>query len=116
MNKIVLLSLLAFPFSARCQYSDTTKTQHALENRIHRAGIEFLAYKKQVGIGTALEIVGGIAAIGGTVANAQENKGLIDFGIGLSIVGYIVERFAISHIGKAGIIMRGNSIVIPLGK
>jgi hypothetical protein len=116
MYRIVLLSLFSFPFSARCQYSDTTKIQHALESRIHRAGIEFLAYQKQVDIGTALEIVGGVAAIGGAASDAQVNKGLIDFGIGLSLVGYIIERFAISHIGKAGFIMRGNSVVIPLGK
>jgi hypothetical protein len=115
MHRIIIMSLILLPFSTRAQYSDTARI-HDQESRLHRSGLEFIKYQKQIGIATTFEIIGAAAIVGGTVSDAQANKGIIGIGIGVTFIGYIIERVAVAHIGRAGFILRGNSIILLFGK
>lgn len=101
----VLLSCFLF-FSASAQHADTT----SLNKRLYLGGSELLKFKKTYTIGLAIEIVGASMAVGGAVSDATVNKGLIDAGIGVGVIGLITIAASYAHIGRAGLYFRGNAI------
>lgn len=112
MKVTLLCSMLFLSLAGKSQVADT-----ATQRKLSEAGKEFIKFQHQAGIGGAITLLGGGCAwAAGSQSDSKNNKGTIYACVGVGIVGLIVSLAAITHVGKAGIILSGNSIIVPLHK
>lgn len=97
------------PLFSNAQVKDTSFDQ--IDTRLKNASIEMIKFDKQFHTGVMLEIIGGVVVGAGSVKSVQP---MIIAGGVLTFFGFIMNVSSSDHIRKAGIILRGNSIVIPL--
>lgn len=133
MKKLFLI-LLLIPFIGKAQLTDSAsqkilRNQQIIENRMITSGNELVKCQTLMGAGIGFGIIGGIVAILGSNTLSKDqipqgysnqegdvngDKTIIYTGIGISAIGFIMSMAAIDHIGKAGIKLKGNGIIIQL--
>ncbi len=112
MKKIVLLILL-IPALCQAQIQDTSFQQ--VNERLRKASIEMIKFDKQFRSGIMLEIIGGVIIGAGSVGSSTTNKQpIIIVGSIIGLFGFIMNISSSTHIKNAGLILRGNKVVIPL--
>lgn len=89
------------------------------DNEQTRAGLELMRFYKIHTIGGGLELAGlGLAALStATIKNgvvANNTAAIASFGALVSFAGYIVEATSYKHIKRAGLIMTGNGVAVPI--
>lgn len=115
--KKILLILLCLPAFATAQIKDTSFAQ--IDQKFSKASAEMTKFHNQFQSGIMLEIMGGVLlAISPTVNNT--NKGTktgLEVGGGiLLLVGFAMNLSSSGHIRNAGLILKGSSLVVPIGK
>lgn len=101
------------------EHPDSVKTQNnilsmriaELDNRVRVSGYAFEKYHKQHTTGTILLLLGTGVAAGG-LAVGSTPAGAV--GAGVSLIGAIITLTAPIHIKRAGIILSGNGITMPI--
>jgi len=109
MKQLLLVLFFFVPFFCKAQVRDTSFSQ--IDEKFQKASYEMIKFDKQFKGGIMLEIVGGIVAGFGASRDVQP---MTISGLVLSFFGFIINVSSSDHIRKAGIILRGNSLVIPL--
>jgi hypothetical protein len=111
MRKLFTMIFILAAFSSHAQIKDTSFEQ--IDLKLKKASIEMIKFDKQFHTGMLLEIVGGLIVGAGSVKNVQP---LTITGGVLSFFGFIINVSSSEHIKKAGLILRGNKLVMPLHK
>lgn len=89
------------------------QSDSSLNERLQKSSIEFERFNKQFRSGSVMQMIGGLTIVAGSIQNV---KPLIIAGGVFTIFGFIINSVSSDHIRKAGIILRGNSIILPIGK
>lgn len=81
-----------------------------------RAGSELTKYYKVHSIGTAIAVTGGVTfAVGESLLHSSKTSDvLVGVGGALGIAGIFVNIASHAHIRRAGLILQGNGIAIPI--
>lgn len=110
--KKLLFILLALPLLSHSQIKDTV-----LNERLQKAAASMIKFDKQFKIGTIVQVMGGIVIGAGTVVKTPKSRDafLIIGGI-ISFAGFVIHAGSSGHIKDAAIILRGGSLVVPIGK
>ena len=95
----------------KCQIKDTSFQQ--IDEKFQKASSEMIKFDKQFKAGIMIRIVGGIVATFGASKDVQP---MTISGLVLSFFGFIRNVSSSDHIRRAGLILRGNSLIIPLHK
>ena len=118
MKHLLFFYLLLLPFISRSQIKDTSFAQ--IDQKFSQAGAEMIKFHSQYQLGIILQILGGVAVVIGSAKNASntttKTEPLVIVGGVLSLIGFIVNVSSTTHIKMAGILLRGNSLVIPIHK
>lgn len=111
MKIVIFISAMTFFCSrAAAQRYDSTN----VPKRMAMAGKELLKFRSEYSTGTTLIMVGAACSAAAAVSDAKSNGAIIGIGAGISVIGAIMTIAAHAHIGKAGMYLRGNSIVLPI--
>ncbi len=111
MRRLLTVLLFSTPFISRAQIKDTSFTQ--VDAKFEKASSEMIKFDKQFKSGVMLEILGGIVAGFGASRNVQP---MTISGLVLSFFGFVINVSSSDHIRRAGLILKGNSLIIPLHK
>lgn len=111
MKKILLLSFIIMPFISKSQIKDTSFSQ--VDEKLRKASVEMIKFDRQFHMGIMFEIFGGIISFGST--QVKDGTPIAIGGGILAFVGFIIEASSSTHIKNAGIILRGNSLIVPIG-
>ena|SRR5690242_9922995 len=111
MKRLLLLVFFTAPFICKAQTRDTSIAQ--IDAKFQKASSEMVKFDKQFKSGVMLEIMGGIVAGFGASRDVQP---MTISGFVLSFFGFIINVSSSDHIRQAGLILRGNKLVIPLHK
>lgn len=115
MKQILFGSFLLLSLSVKSQVQDTSASNQ--QKMMFNAGRELIKYQHQFVLGTGLELTGAIIAVAGSAStDATSSKPVVAIGAGISVIGFILTIASVTHIGRAGLILKGNSIAIPLGR
>lgn len=102
---ILTIIFMALLFTAKAQV-DTV--QH------YKAGTELIRFDKQFKSGLFMQVAGLIMV--GASTQVTEGKPLIIGGGALAFIGGIIMATASDHVRKAGLYLRGNSLIVPISK
>jgi hypothetical protein len=83
-----------------------------LDNRVRLSGIAFQKYQKYHSTGIMLSLLGTVLTVGGMAAGSPIGGAIV--GGGVSLVGLIMTLTAPIHIKRAGIVLSGNGIAMPI--
>ncbi|MGN6340542.1 MAG: hypothetical protein ACTHML_06255 [Ginsengibacter sp.] len=109
MRRLLLVLLFITPFISKAQIKDTSFAQ--IDAKFQKASEEMVKFDRQFKSGVILEIVGGLAASFGASRNVQP---MTISGLVLTFFGFIINVSSSDHIRRAGLILSGNKLVIPL--
>lgn len=112
MKKLILTSLILLPFISKSQIKDTSFTQ--IDEKFEKASVEMIKFDKVFHTGIILEITGSL--IVGASTQVKDGSPIAIGGGLLAFIGFIVMASSSTHIKNAGIILRGNNIIIPIHK
>ena len=111
MKHFFIAILFTIPIMCNAQTKDTSFAQ--IDQKFQSASSEMIKFDKQFKSGIMLEIICGIGAGFGASRGVQP---ITISGLVLSFFGFIINVSSSDHIRKAGLILRGNKLVIPLHK
>ena len=110
LKTLTLWELILLPGWSFAQTRDTTFSQ--IDKKLNLASTEMIRFDKQLHTGLFLGIVGGGATFLGT--KISRGTPLIITGGAISIAGIIISALSSTHIKKAGLILSGNSLILPI--
>ncbi len=102
--------VLAVPACSIAQVKDTSIAQ--IEKRLDGASSEMIRFDRQLHTGLFLGIIGGGTTFLGT--RIHGGSPLTVTGGVISAVGIVISALSSTHIKRAGLILSGNGISIPL--
>lgn len=110
MKTYLLIALLLLSTASFSQMRDSTA---------FKAGAELIKFERQHSTGIVLQVIGGgLVGVGAASSanNPSVSKPLVIGGSVLAFIGLVTQLTSATHIKKAGLILQGNTLIIPLKK
>lgn len=107
---LLLISFISFAQDRPAEKATGTEIkQESKEEALRQAGAAFRKHTRQYYLGAGI-MMGGVVIITASGLTANDNPGLVTFGIITALTGTVLQVISHRHIGRAGEILENASL------